>query len=218
MFEPIDLYCERLGPGLWAEPINAFTNVSFLVAAFASWRLARKQSILFPGAWLLIGLMALIGVGSFVFHTFANAWSQIADVVPILAFQIVFLCVYARQVIGMRWASVAGFAFLFLCAAYLGRQFPGLLNGSLIYAPAFALVFGLGIFHWRNAKRGRGLLLWATLVFAASLFFRTIDLAVCSKVPIGTHFLWHLLNGLLVYLATCSLIMGVPFEDRAGSN
>ena len=217
MFETVDLYCERLSPGLWAEPINAFTNLSFLVAAFSSYYLAKRYSALLPSIWMLIGLMALIGAGSFVFHTLANTWSRIADVVPILAFQVAFLWVYARQVIGMHRAGVVGIVFLFLCAAYLGRQFPDLLNGSLIYAPAFALVLGLGIFHWRNKRRGQALLLWATVVFATSLFFRTIDLAVCNEVPTGTHFLWHLLNGLLVYLATRSLIVNVPLEERKGN-
>ena len=33
LFEPIDIYCERVGPGLWAEPVNALTNLSFLAAA-----------------------------------------------------------------------------------------------------------------------------------------------------------------------------------------
>ena len=30
---PIDNYCERLGPGLWAEPLNAATNGAVLAAA-----------------------------------------------------------------------------------------------------------------------------------------------------------------------------------------
>lgn len=29
MNEFIDIYCERLGPGLWAEPLNALTNAAF---------------------------------------------------------------------------------------------------------------------------------------------------------------------------------------------
>lgn len=213
MFDTIDLYCERLGSGYWAEPINALTNLSFLVAAFSTRSLAKKYSALSPGIYLLIGLMTLIGAGSFTFHTFANTWSRIADVVPILAFQVAFLWLYARQVIGMRRAVVIGIVFLFLCVAYQGRQFPDLLNGSLIYAPAFALMFGLGVLHWHYAEREKALLLWATVIFAASLLFRTIDLAVCSEVPIGTHFLWHLLNGLLVYLATRSLIIYAPVEE-----
>jgi len=32
----MDAYCERLGPGLFAEPLNALTNVSFLLAAWAA--------------------------------------------------------------------------------------------------------------------------------------------------------------------------------------
>jgi len=40
----IDLYCERLGPGLWAEPLNALTNLAFLLTALASWQLARRSA------------------------------------------------------------------------------------------------------------------------------------------------------------------------------
>ena len=29
----MDAYCERTGPGLLAEPLNAITNASFLIAA-----------------------------------------------------------------------------------------------------------------------------------------------------------------------------------------
>ena len=28
----IDLYCERVGPGTWDEPLNAVTNLAFLAA------------------------------------------------------------------------------------------------------------------------------------------------------------------------------------------
>ena len=31
--EPLNLYCERLGPGLWAEPLNAVSNAAFFIAA-----------------------------------------------------------------------------------------------------------------------------------------------------------------------------------------
>jgi hypothetical protein len=33
-----------------------------------------------------------------------------------------------------------------------------------------------------------------------SLVFRSIDMAVCDAMPLGTHFLWHSLNGLALYL------------------
>ena len=66
----IDLYCERLNAGFWAEPVNAFTNLSFLIAAITSWRLGSRQQSLTPGNYVLIGLMAAIGIGSGLFHTF----------------------------------------------------------------------------------------------------------------------------------------------------
>ena len=47
----------------------------------------------------------------------------------------------------------------------------------------------------------------AAVVFCASLVFRTIDELVCPSFPIGTHFLWHLLNGGLLYLAMRTLIL-----------
>ena len=40
----IDLYCERTAPGLWEEPINALTNLSFFVAAWFAWRLDSPPS------------------------------------------------------------------------------------------------------------------------------------------------------------------------------
>jgi hypothetical protein len=38
---PVDIYCERTDPSFWAEPVNALTNIAFLLAAalaFCAWR------------------------------------------------------------------------------------------------------------------------------------------------------------------------------------
>ena len=214
MLENIDLYCERLGPGIWAEPINAFTNLAFLVAAVAAWRLANQYRLLSVETRLLIGLMVAIGIGSGLFHTFATSWARVLDVLPILLFQIAYLWIYGSRVIMMRTVYLAGLVMLFLIAAYLGRQFPHLLNGSLIYLPAFMLLLGLGIYHYHHARIEPTLLLWATAIFSVSLFLRSIDLAICRYLPIGTHFFWHLFNGLLVYLAFRGLLMNLSTSER----
>jgi hypothetical protein len=42
---PVDMYCERLRPGLWAEPVKALTTLSFLLAAgFAAGTANRRGS------------------------------------------------------------------------------------------------------------------------------------------------------------------------------
>ncbi|WP_324618328.1 MULTISPECIES: hypothetical protein [Thalassobacter] len=35
-------------------------------------------------------------------------------------------------------------------------------------------------------------------VLVVSLMARSVDMAVCAAIPVGTHFLWHLLNGLML--------------------
>ena len=209
----IDLYCERLGPGIWAEPINALTNLAFVVAAFAAWRLTNQCRSMSVETGLLTGLMVAIGIGSGLFHTFATSWARVLDVLPILLFQIVYLWIYGSRIIMMRAVYLAGLVILFLIAAYIGRQFPHLLNGSFIYLPAFILLLGLGLYHYHHAQTEPNLLLWATALFSVSLFMRSIDLVVCNYFPVGTHFFWHLFNGLLVYLAFRGLLMNLTSSE-----
>jgi Ceramidase len=206
----IDLYCERVGPGLFAEPLNALSNVAFLIAAWTAWSLARRTQAVSAGIWMLIVLSIVIATGSALFHTFATAWARILDEVPILLFQLCYLWLYMRRIMAQRpelaATSIAGY----LAAAFLGRQFSLLLNGSLVYAPALILMLGLGLYHFLQHRAGRCLLLAATGVFLISLAFRSIDEAVCSYVPIGTHFLWHILNGVVLYLSMRALILNRP--------
>jgi hypothetical protein len=45
------------------------------------------------------------------------------------------------------------------------------------------------------------------ILFCLALTFRTIDLAACAWVSFGTHFLWHLFNGAVFYLAMRAIIL-----------
>ncbi|MEH6627012.1 MAG: ceramidase domain-containing protein [Motiliproteus sp.] len=202
----IDLYCERLSPGLLAEPLNASTNVAFLIAAWCCWKLASKESDTGLLIHLLVVLVAIIGVGSGLFHTFANGWSQLADVIPIMLFQLCFLAIYCRQVLALRWITLVGALLAFVAAGVLMGQFKHFLNGSVVYLPAFAAMLVLGICHYRLGLRNPTIVLWAALLFLVSLSFRSLDLWICSDFEMGTHFLWHLCNGWLLYLLMKGLI------------
>ncbi|HEU5118519.1 MAG TPA: ceramidase domain-containing protein, partial [Isosphaeraceae bacterium] len=98
----IDLYCERCGPGLLAEPLNALSNLAFFLAALAAWSLGKRLHALEPGIKLLIGLAVCVGMGSTLFHTFATPWAQVLDIVPILLFQIVFLRLYLVRNVSIK--------------------------------------------------------------------------------------------------------------------
>lgn len=215
----IDLYCERIGPGVWAEPLNALTNLAFLVAALAAWLQARRLNAATLDIGLLSGLITAIGVGSGLFHTFATAWAFAADVTPILLYQVAYLWIYCRRVIRLPPGHVLAVIALFLMAGLVTLPFRGLLSGSLSYIPALLLLLALGAYHYTSTDRGPTLLLWAAAILLASLTFRTLDPVVCAQVPIGTHFLWHLLNGLLLYLTVYALLVHsrwrhATFPDR----
>ena len=206
----IDLYCERLGPGLWAEPINAATNLFFLMAAWMVWRLAKQRQTLSSAVWILVYLIAAIGIGSGLFHTFATTWSRILDVVPILLFQLVYIWVYCRRIVAMRPEYSAVLLLIYMVLALIGRQFPHLLNGSLIYAPAVIVIFVLGLYHYMTQKKERYMALTALGVFFLSITFRTIDAGICPYLHIGTHFLWHILNPVVLYLLMKALLFSLP--------
>src|ERR671918_2585123 len=98
--EQFDEYCERVGFALLAEPINALSNLAFIVAAWAAWRLAKRTDTLPTGVKVLIGLAGATAIGSMLWHTLANTWSLLLDVIPIVAFMVGFLWLYVRKVMG----------------------------------------------------------------------------------------------------------------------
>ena len=210
----IDLYCERLAPGLTGEPLNALSNVAFFIAAWAILNLARHQQKIATEIWLLIGLMVAIGTGSTLFHTFATQWSNRLDVIPILLFQLCFLWLYTRRILRIKPLFVGVLIAGFVLASQWSQQFFYLLNGSLSYAPALLILGSLGIYHYQQQKQEPLILLAATGVLFVALFFRTLDKTICPEFPLGTHFLWHLLNGVVLYLSTRGLILNwVKTED-----
>lgn len=202
----IDNYCERLTPGLWAEPLNALSNLSFLMAAFFAWRLLQKREGVGASHKILVLLIATIGIGSGLFHTYATVWAKWLDVIPIFLFQLYFLWCYCRQVIRRSTLNSAMAVALFLVASIVALQFPLPLNGSVMYLPAILVLLLLGSYHYLTNQNERSTLLLGAGVFCLSLGARTADAAVCESVAIGTHFMWHLLNGVVLYLLIRSLV------------
>ena len=207
-------YCERgANPAFWAEPFNAVSNAAFLVAAIGAglaWTRQPPPARGTPEAFL-IGLVAVIGVGSFLFHTLATRWAVVADVVPIGAFMFAYAGYTLRRFLGLPWIAVwiglLGFAALLQmaftapCPVALRALVRGsaCLNGSTGYGPALAMLAGSGLVASARRHRAGPYLLAASAIFALSLAARTLDLEACGASRIlgavrGTHALWHTLN------------------------
>ena len=198
----IDLYCERTGPGLWAEPLNVLSNAAFLVAAWAAWRTATRWKLINRDTIALVVLMVLTGIGSGLFHTFATPFTRALGYIPVFLFQVIFLWLYGRRIARIDAIPAAISIALFLVTVLLVGADPEILNGSVPYLPALGVLLVIGVYHYRTGRPGPAAFLVAAGLFLAALIFRTFDIAICERVPVGTHFLWHLLNGLLVYGVT----------------
>jgi hypothetical protein len=69
---------------------------------------------------------------------------------------------------------------------------------------------GLGLYHHRTQQHGRFTIPAAVGMLAIAVICRTMDNAVCRVLPIGTHFLWHLLTASALYLFARGLLVGAP--------
>lgn len=216
---PVTDYCERQGPGLFAEPLNAWSNVAFLVAAAAGFFLWRQRRDDDP-ALALVVLTGAVGVGSFIFHTIATRAAMLFDVVPIALFIYGYFFLALRRFFRLGAAAAAALTLLLAAVHEMSEFWAGdALNGSAAYLPALGALIGLAALlrpgaalsmeerRRRDAARG---LATAAFVFAVSLFFRTVDRGVCASFPPGAHFIWHLLNALTLWLLLRTAILAEP--------
>jgi hypothetical protein len=207
----VDAYCERAAPDFWAEPLNAASNLAFLIAAALLWRsfaAAREANAgIADEVRALPWLLALVGVCSFLFHTLATVWAGLADQLAILLFGCAFLYAFLRRAAGAAgWLSLSA-AVAFSVISYLAPRAlpPGFLNGSASYFPYLAGQVAMTAFLLvRGVSAGRGFAV-GTGLFCVSLTVRTIDEPLCRLFPLGTHFVWHLLNAVLLFVLTRSL-------------
>jgi hypothetical protein len=83
-----------------------------------------------------------------------------------------------------------------------------------MYLPTlFAIVATSVALYRRDPVIGRAMLA-AGAVFFSAFAARTLDMPICSVFPLGKHFMWHLLNALLLYLLVRLGITGLPSRTR----
>lgn len=213
--EVVDGYCERLGPGLWAEPINALTNIAFLIAALVVWPRTAGQ----PLARALAVILFAIGIGSFLFHSFATRWAGLADVLPIGAFILTYVYAANRQFWGWPvWVAALGTAAFVPYAALVTPVFDALpfFTISSFYWSVPLLIAGYALALRRRSPALSGGLAFGAVLLCVSLVFRSLDDPLCSAIPLGTHFLWHILNALMLGHMILLLVRHTPENRAAG--
>ena len=212
MFEnfnkPVDIYCERLSAAFWAEPVNALSNFAFILAAVFALSLCRQKHIKTWDIKLLIILCAIVGIGSFIFHTVATHGAMFADIFPIIIFIFFATSVIFTRICGLKWwQSIIGvIAFTAFNALILNAFGRALFNGSIQYVPTFLLLLSVAIYSYVKRHHVTHEFLIAAAAFLIALTCRSLDMMVCSDFPLGTHFMWHILNAVVMYYVMKGLI------------
>jgi Ceramidase len=216
-------YCERTGTGLWAEPLNAFTNLAFVVAALALIPMLRRITAgrsVPVSLQLLLALLVVIGIGSFVFHTVSGA-TLVLDVIPIAVFVLCYAAIVTHLFFGVPWrlawlGSVAVAVLVVVLGVALAAL--GFTDTGRYYVPVLLATLGLGVAISFSAdatlRRHGPRLAGIGLLFAAALAFRQLDLPLCSSFPLGTHWIWHLLDAAVLFLGTW--LAAVRWRETAG--
>lgn len=192
---PVDGYCERLAPGLLAEPLNLVTNLAFLVAALVMW--PRTRGI----GRVLCVILFVIGVGSGLFHSVATPWASAGDIAPIVLFILVYVFAASRDFLGMGTPGALAMVVLFVpyAAATLPvfRLIPG-IGSSAAYAPVPLLILLYAAWLMPRAPATAGRLVGGAVLLSVSITFRALDEPLCGVWPWGTHFVWHVLNAVML--------------------
>lgn len=192
-------YCERTSDSIFGEPLNTLSNLAFAVAAVVLFvQLRRWFGGRVPAPLLvLVVLLAAISVGSFVFHA-VRGWTEYLDTIPIALLILAFFVAVAHYFFGIRWVFAAGVVPAFLLVAGAFSTVVGFV--AMYVCGVGMLVLYAALMVFRPPLRPYGYqLLGVSVLFGVSLTARQLDLVLCNGFPIGTHFVWHVLNAAVLY-------------------
>lgn len=218
----LDAYCERAGdPTFWAEPLNAVTNLSFIFFAILAIRILKPLSFKsHADIWGLVISMIAIGVGSALWHTYAVTWAVLADTIPIYIFINIYIFSLFIRIFKLRWwkAGLIWLAYQSVGAWFSMNLSHDTLNGTIMYAPTYGLLVIALIWLSKRGHEATSLMRKIVVVFTISLVFRTLDLELCDIIPVGTHFMWHILNGWVLYSLIKLMISGDALRPNKNTN
>lgn len=207
LWEPLDLYCERISSGFLAEPLNFFSNLAFLVLAgrlyFVRKNTCTHEISLRKRLGWLISVAVCVGVGSGLFHSLPNRLTQTLDVIPIAAFVGLSLLYYFQTlratVASTRKPLIACLSTLMAAPllAWAAGLTPYLAHGEFYLGIVPAILI---LAFYEPSPPKKRILHFAALSFAFALTARTLDLMICPLFPSGTHFIWHFSTASVAYL------------------
>lgn len=180
------------------EPWNAFSSILILLpAVYWAYKL-RGQFANHLFLAFCIPLLFLGGLGSTLFHAFrASPFFLYMDVVPTAVLTLA-ISVYFWIKVLPKWWQIFGiivpaigvrFSAFYWLSPHSAVNLSYAITGILLFTP---IVLLLRKIHFRYA----GIIGGSIVLFVLALMFREMDAWNDQLLPMGTHFIWHILTGL----------------------
>lgn len=202
LFASLDIYCERTDASFWSEPVNALTNLLIVAAGLFGLVLVRSQK---TGVFaeVLCWWVVVIGLGSLLFHTTAIELTKWADIIPIATFTLAMSIFCLRRFSWMSWPKTAVyfisyFAVISLITYLIPSWLSEATNRTTAYLPALAGFAFFGVVALAHGSRAGWYCIACAAILFAGFIFRAVDQDLCSRFPLGTHFMWHILIALML--------------------
>lgn len=190
-------YCETLSavPGVYpVEPFNAVSNGVIVMFGLLGFYFVYRRVPKAVDLYFACAFLTMTGIGSGIWHGMRDGvalfWEVQAGIYSL--FTLVFCWSRRLWTVAGAVVALAAFILAFRYFSIYGNEFLGIAGRWVAITP---LVVGSGLvliaqtaFRSREAAWLGGL---AVCLAVVAVTFRTIDLAVCDTIPMGTHFLWH---------------------------
>jgi hypothetical protein len=192
-FNNLDFYCERTDPSFWSEPVNAISNLLFIIIGVYYLRMEKRTSF----SSYLSCLSITVGVGSFLFHTFANQITMWMDILPITLVVLSFVAYSLRSIFQHNYFKIITVFIIFCLGLIFFHVNPiKVLSNSQTYIYILSWLIIFILLANSNVKKYYAL---ASLFFSLAITSRILDLYLCDQFTIGTHFLWHTFSSIVIY-------------------
>ncbi|UII81767.1 ceramidase [Flagellimonas sp. CMM7] len=195
------IYKETIAGRLIVEPYNTFSNLIFLIVLWYWGIRVYKNPRQHQFLALVLPIIAISYVGGTIYHaTRSHEFWLLLDWVPIMLLCLIMVIYFIFKIVAKWWQRVLFIAILF-GASYMLRILPmqEVVRISIGYIiTALTIMVPLVWYLSKTTFTNMRWVVFAFLVFAIAIYFRSIDLTQ-TIFPMGTHWLWHFFGGVAVH-------------------
>ena len=188
-------YCETLTGYVLSQPLNAISNVAFLIAAWFAYKCLQDRGA--KRLYVLPILLAFVGISSAWWHITDSHLGDILDTFSIVVFASVAVIILLTRI--SKSKPAIALSFVALLSLVFTTERSTALNGSLPYVVLLVGLAIAGSIYIRKFPEAKVWLYSSLVTFFVAIVVRSTDIFLCPSIPFGTHFLWHILVAALGY-------------------